>query len=127
MGQRLGQLEDARHVLAVLASQLVFVEAASEGGEQLSASKAVNMRGFEAGLLQSLDRLILRQVKRQQLCISSVEASVREVDVLLLRLDAAEGDELRQLSSSSHEGVSAVAEVVVEDAARRRGSRVKGC
>ena len=83
------------------------------------------MRGFEAGLLQSLDRLILRQVKRQQLCIANIEASVREVDGLLLWLDAAEGDELRQLSSSSHEGVSAVAEVVVEDAARRRASRVK--
>ena len=75
------------------------------------------MRGFEAGLLQSLDRLILRQVKRQQLCISSIEASPIEVDVLLLRLDAAEGYELRHLSSSCHEGVSAVAEVVFEDAA----------
>ena len=74
------------------------------------------MRGFEAGLLQTLDLLILRQVKRQQLCISSIEAPDREVDGLLLRLDAAEGDELRQLSSSSHEGVSAVAEVVFEDA-----------
>ena len=37
--QRLGQLEDARHVTAV-ASQIVVVEAVSEGGEQLSASKA---------------------------------------------------------------------------------------
>ena len=87
---------------------------------------AVNMHGFEAGLLHSLDRLIPRQVKRQQLCISNIQASTREVNVLLLRLDAAEGDELRQLSSRSHEGVRAVAEVVVEDAVRRRGSRVKG-
>ena len=85
------------------------------------------MHGFEAGLLQSLDRLIPRQVERQQLCISSIEPPTREVDGLLLRLDAAEGDELRQLSSSSHEGVSAVTEVIVEDAVRRRGSRVKGC
>ena len=77
------------------------------------------MRGFEAGVLQSLDPLIPRQVKREQLCVSRVEAPTREVDVLLLRLDAAEGDELRQLSSSSHEGVSAVAEVIVEDAAQR--------
>ena len=85
------------------------------------------MHGFEAGVLQSLDRLIPRQVKRQQLCISSTKASTREVDGLLLRLDAAEGDELRQLSSRSHQGVSAIiAEVVVEDAVRRRGSRVKG-
>ena len=85
------------------------------------------MRGFEAGLLQSLDRLILRQVKRQQLCISSIEASTREVNVILPGLNAAEGDELRQLASSSHEGVSTVAEVIVEDAVQRRGSRVKGC
>ena len=85
------------------------------------------MHGFEAGLLQSLDRLIPRQVKRQQLCIGRTEVSTREVDSLLLRLDAAEGDELRQLSSSSNEGFSAVAEVVVEDAVQRRGSRVKGC
>ena len=77
------------------------------------------MHGFEAGLLQSLDRLILRQVKRQQLCIGSTEAAIREVDGLLLWLDAAEGDELRQLSSSSHEGVSTVTEVVVEDAEQR--------
>ena len=46
--QRLGQLEDARHVLAIEPSKAVLVEAVSEGGEQLSASKAVNMRGFEA-------------------------------------------------------------------------------
>ena len=76
----------------------------------------INMHGSEAGLLQSLDRLILRQVKRQQLCISNIEATMREVDDLLLRLDAAEGGELRQLSSGSHEGVRAVAEVVFEDA-----------
>ena len=74
------------------------------------------MHGFEAGLLQSLDRLILRQVKRKKLCISNEEAPGREVDGLLLWFHAAEGDELRQLSSSSHEGFSAVAEVVVEDA-----------
>ena len=85
--------------------------------------KAVNMHGFEVGLLQSLDRLILRQVKRQQLCISSVEAPTREVDGLLLWLNTAEGDELRQLSSSSHEGVSAVAELVVEHAVSRKGTR----
>ena len=84
------------------------------------------MRGFKAGLLQSLNRLIPRQVKRQQLCISSIEEPDREVDGLLRRLDAAEGDELRQLSSSIHEGVRAVAEEVVEDAVRRRVSRVKG-
>ena len=48
VGQRLGQLEDARHVLAVV-GQVVHVEAASEGGEQLSASKANDMCGFEAG------------------------------------------------------------------------------
>ena len=50
MWQRLGQLEDARHVRAAeaVAGQVVAVEAASEGGEQLLASKAVNMRGFEA-------------------------------------------------------------------------------
>ena len=81
----------------------------------------MNMRGFEAGLLQSLDHLILRQVKRQQLCISNAEASVREVDSLLLGLDAAEADELGQLSSSSHEGVRAVAEAVAKDTVRRRG------
>ena len=62
---------------------------------------AANMHGVRAGLLQSLDRLIPRQVKRQQLCVCSVEAlqrvALREVDFLLLGLDAAEGDELRQL------------------------------
>ena len=41
VGQRLGQLEDARHVLAVV-SQLVAVEAVSESREQLSASKAAD-------------------------------------------------------------------------------------
>ena len=81
------------------------------------------MHGFEAGVLQSLDRLIPRQVKRQQLCISNIQASMREVDVLLLRLDAAEGDELRQLSSRSHQGVSAVTKVVFEDAVRKEGGR----
>ena len=84
------------------------------------------MRGFEAGLLQRLDRLIPRQVERQQLCIPNVEVLTREVDCLLIRLDAAEGDELRQFSRSSHEGVSAVAEFVLEDAVRRRGGRVTG-
>ena len=39
--QRLGQLEDARHVLAAV-GQIAPVEAVSEGGEQLSASKAIN-------------------------------------------------------------------------------------
>ena len=42
VGQRLGQLEDARHVVAVKASQRVVVEAASEGGEQLLASEAAD-------------------------------------------------------------------------------------
>ena len=70
------------------------------------------MHGFEAGLLQSLDRLIPRQVKREQLCINRAEISTREVDGLLLVLNTAEADELRQLSSSSNKGVSAVAEVV---------------
>ena len=46
--QRLGQLEDAQHDAAVFASQRVFVEAASECGEQLSAPKAVDMRGGTA-------------------------------------------------------------------------------
>ena len=76
------------------------------------------MRGFEAGVLQSLDPLIPRQVKHEQLCVSRVQAPVREVDVLLLRLDVTEGEELRQLSSSSHEGVSTITEVVVEDAVK---------
>ena len=41
VGQRLGQLEDARHVLAVVGQRRkAVVEAVSEGGEQLSASKA---------------------------------------------------------------------------------------
>ena len=41
VGQRLGQLEDARHVLAVVGQRRKAVlEAVSEGGEQLSASKA---------------------------------------------------------------------------------------
>ena len=43
MWQRLGQLEDARHVwIPPVTSELVVVEAVSEGGEQLSASKAIN-------------------------------------------------------------------------------------
>ena len=44
--QRLGQLEDARHVVAVVAAvgQHVAVEAANEGGEQLSASKAADTK-----------------------------------------------------------------------------------
>ena len=43
VGQHLDQLEDARHVsIAVFSGQVVVVEAVSEGGEQLSASKAVN-------------------------------------------------------------------------------------
>ena len=72
------------------------------------------------GALQTLDHLILREVKRHQLRISSIKALVREVDVLLLRLDATEGDDLRHLASSRHEGVSAVAEVVIEHAAQER-------
>ena len=72
------------------------------------------------GALQTLDHLILREVKRQQFCISSIEASTRKkIDVLLLRLDATEGDELRHLASSRHEGVSAVTEVVGEHAAHK--------
>ena len=78
------------------------------------------------GALQTLDHLILREVKRQQLRISSIEASVREVDVLLLWLNATEGDELRHLASSGHEGVSAVAEVVVEHAAQKRAQSKTG-
>ena len=91
------------------------------------ASWAVNMHGFEAGLLQSLDRLILRQVKCEQLCISNAEVPGREVVRDGPRLNTAESEELRQLLSSSHDGVSAVADLVVDDAARRRGSRVEGC
>ena len=49
-----------------------------------------------------------------------------EVDVLLLGLNAAEGNELRQLASSSHEGVSAVAEPVLEQAAQGRPEGVIG-
>ena len=43
VGQRLGQLEDARHVLAEV-GQNVAVEAVSEGEEQLSASKAADAK-----------------------------------------------------------------------------------
>ena len=78
---------------------------------------------MEAGLLETLDRLIFRQVERQQLGISGVEVAVREVDVFLLGLNAAEGDELRHLVSSGHEGVSAVAEIVAEHAVSRKGTR----
>ena len=42
VGQHLGQLEDARHVLAVHTRQIAVVEAASAVREHLSASKAVN-------------------------------------------------------------------------------------
>ena len=66
--------------------------------------------GHEASLPHSFDRLILGQVERQQLCISYIEASIAEVDVLLLGLNAAEGDELRQLSSSGHDNVGAITE-----------------
>ena len=68
----------------------------------------------EAGLLQTLDRMIPRQVKRQQLCIASIQVSIRKVDVLLLWLNAAEGDKLRKLASSSYECVSGVVELAVE-------------
>ena len=51
---------------------------------------------------------------------------MREVDVLLLGLNAAEGDELRHLTGSSHEGVSAVAEIVVEQTAQGRHEGVIG-
>ena len=88
----------------------------------LSAGDGV---GRCSGALQNLDSLILREVKRQQLRISSIEPSLREVDVLLLGLNATESDELRQLSSSSHKGVSTDAELVVEDAARRRCHTLK--
>ena len=105
--------------LELVDRQRVAVDTAS--ARQAKCSAGSDTCGHEASLPHSFDRLILGQVERQQLCISSVEASVREVDVLLLWLNTAEGDELRQLSSSSHEGVSAVAEVVIEDAVRRRG------
>ena len=48
VGRRRGQLEEARHVFAaqlvvvVAASQLVFVEAVSEGEEELTASKGAD-------------------------------------------------------------------------------------
>jgi len=58
--------------------------------------------------------MIPRQVKRQQLCIASIQVSIREVDVLLLWLNAAEGDKLRKLASSSYECVSGVVELAVE-------------
>ena len=124
----LSLLEHCGNCFAALGANVIAAETASAGKVHISWASAgkvgVNMRGCEAGVLQSLDRLIFRQVKHQQLCASNAEASVREVDSLLLRLDAAEGEELGQLSSSSHEGVSAVAEVVIENAVRRRGSRV---
>ena len=41
VGQRLHQLEEARHVRAVV-GQMVLVEAASKGVEQLSALKAIH-------------------------------------------------------------------------------------
>ena len=56
--QRLGQLEDARHVAAAV-GQIVVVKAVSEGVEQLSASKAINGRErFElAGVLEAGGRV----------------------------------------------------------------------
>ncbi len=67
-------------------------------------------------LLQSLDILVLRQVECQQLCVSSVKPSFkpfpREINVLLLRLNTTEGYELWQLTSSSQQGVRAVAKLV---------------
>ena len=49
---------------------------------------------------------------------------MREVDNLPLWLDAAQSNELRQLSSSSHKGINAVAEIVVEDTVPRRDAGV---
>ena len=72
------------------------------------------------GALQTLDFLILREVKRQQLGLYGIEVFAREVDVLLLRLNATEGDELRHLASSGHKDVSAVAELVAEQTAQGR-------
>ena len=70
--------------------------------------------------------IAVRPMQSEQLCISCIEGSTIEVDVLLLGLNAAEGNELRQLASSSHEGVSAVAEIVVEQTAQGRHERVIG-
>ena len=78
------------------------------------------------GALQTLDHLILREVKRQQLRISTIEISAREVDVLLLRLDATEGDELRHLASSGHEGVGAIAELGIQHTGRGKVQNVTG-
>ena len=69
------------------------------------------------GILDCLDRLVLTQVKREQLGISCIEALVREVDVGLLWLEAAERDNLRHLRSRGYDSISTFAKLVLQQTA----------
>ena len=71
------------------------------------------------GVLDCLDSAVLRQIEREQLRVRSVEASIREVDVRLLGLDAAERHDLRHLEGGGHNSIRAFAERVVEQTAMR--------
>jgi len=70
-------------------------------------------------ILDCLDGLVLRQVKSEQLGVSFTKAFVREVDVRLSRCDAAEREHLRHLRSRSHDSISTLAKVVVQQTATR--------
>ena len=61
-----------------------------------------------SGVLERPDSAVPRQVKREQLRVRSIQASSREVDVRLLRLDAADRDDLRHLGDDGQHGVSAL-------------------
>ena len=76
------------------------------------------------GILDCLDRLVLTQVKREQLGISFIKASAREVDVRLLELDAAESDNLRHLRSRSHNSISTFTKLVVQQTANQGAGEV---
>ena len=83
MGQRLGQLEDARHVLAVAAGQIVAVEAASADQSSAERQRLVTVEGAKSKQRSSAVFADLRLVRCEW---GSASASLRMPDMSLPRL-----------------------------------------
>ena len=116
-GARLEPLAQLGDALGGVGARTIFVDVAepvtaqtAKGGgvpRALTRKRTLGWGGGVGGALECPDSVVPRQVKCKQLRLCSLESSQGEVHVRLLRLDAAQADDLRHLGNKRQDGVHA--------------------
>jgi hypothetical protein len=128
--ERLTELGDALSSVGAFsiydAAQRIVGQAVSMTKEECQGALTGKQTLRGSGVLERPDSVVLGQVKRKQLRVTGIEASCREVDVRLLGLDAAEGDDLRHLGDDRQDGGDAIAKRVFKQTVMGKGEVSRG-